>query len=108
MNEETIKKFYSLLLNRKYQQIESLTDCNRLSAKQIADIVKDYGRTIVPYPEKIKFDVIKVEKADSEEWSVVAPIYTLEEGLSDLSIELTLIKNGPDSFKIELDNIHVR
>lgn len=108
MNEETIKNIYSLLLDGKYQRIESLTDGIRLSAQEIAKAIRDYGRTLAPYPKTVGFDVIKIEKADSKVWSVVAPIYTLEEGLSDLSMELTIIKNGPESFKVELDNIHVR
>ncbi|WP_419663838.1 hypothetical protein Dvar_40610 [Desulfosarcina variabilis str. Montpellier] len=108
MNVEPIKNLYSLLFEGNYQQIEQITEGIRLNAKEIESAIKDYGKTLVPYPKDVAFDVIKIDANNSEEWSIVAPIYTLEEGLSDLSIELTLIQSGPESFKIELDDIHVR
>jgi hypothetical protein len=51
---------------------------------------------------------VEVENSNPKEWSVVAPIYTSEEGCSDLSIELSLIENGKEIYKSELDNIRVR
>lgn len=108
MIEKIVKELYALLLNKEYQQIESLTEGVRLNAREIEDSIKDYGRNLAPYPEKVEFDVIEIVGTEKKAWSVVAPVYTIEEGLSDLSIELTILHSASDHLKIELDNIHVR
>ncbi len=107
MIENKVEAIYSMLLNKEYQQIESLTQGIRLNAKEIENSILDYGFTLVPYPETIELDIIEIAEAKPKSWSIVAPVYTKEEGLSDLSIELTLVKNGNKKLRIELDNIHV-
>ena len=51
-------------------------------------------------------EVIEVRAATPSQWAIALPLWTSEEGRSDLTIELTLIADG-ESFRIELDNIHV-
>ena len=79
-----------------------------MSSNEIRESISDYGCQLVPYPENLKLDIVKVENSSPKEWSVVAPIYTSEEGCSDLSIELSIIDNGKGLYKSELDNIRVR
>ncbi len=62
----------------------------------------------MPYPAAIEIDTLEVTDSNPKEWSVVAPIDTEEEGLSDLSMELSLTENGKRILKSELENIHVR
>lgn len=52
--------------------------------------------------------MIEVSGSNLKEWGVVAPIYTAEEGVSDLSIELSFTENGEAILKSELDNLRVR
>jgi hypothetical protein len=47
-----------------------------------------------------------VEVKGGNRWFVVMPLWSQEEGRSDLSIELTVMKHG-DSFVFEIDNLHV-
>lgn len=51
-------------------------------------------------------DAVRISGSNPPAWSVTASTYTEEEGLSDLSLELTLIKAG-DDFRVEIDNLHV-
>jgi len=51
--------------------------------------------------------VVEVFGSNLKEWGVVAPIYTAEEGVSDLSIELSFTENGEAILKSELDNLRV-
>jgi hypothetical protein len=108
MIENTVKKLYEFLLNQEYQHVELLTAGVRLNAKEIEESIKGYGRKLAPYPEKVEIDAIEIFGTEEKAWSVVAPVYTMEEGFSDLSIELTLIEKSEDYIKVELDNIHVR
>jgi hypothetical protein len=108
MIENTVRYVYTLLLSKNYEDLEIFTNSNRLRADEIKESVEEYGRQLIPYPEKIELDVIEVSGSSPQEWNVVAPIYTVEEGISDLSIELSLEENDEPIFKTELDNIRVR
>ncbi|WP_218951148.1 DUF7668 domain-containing protein, partial [Desulfoluna butyratoxydans] len=106
--EDKIKQFYSLLLRKQYREIEKLTQGNNLSAEAIENAISEYECTLVPYPINVAFDIIEISSSKPKSWSVVAPIYSSEEGFSDLSIELTIIQTTNGHIYVELDNIHVR
>jgi hypothetical protein len=108
MIEGTVRYVYELLLEKKYKELEEFTDSKRLSAYEIRYSIEEYGFQLIQYPNEIKLDVIEVTGSNPKEWSVVAPIYTDEEGMSDLSIELSVIDNGKKLYRTELDNIRVR
>jgi hypothetical protein len=108
MIEQTVRLIYSLLLNKAYADLASLTGGVRLSARDIEECITEYGCELVAYPENIQLDVVGISGSSPKEWSVVAPIYTAEEGISDLSIELSLTESGEAILKSELDNIRVR
>ena len=40
-------------------------------------------------------------------WSVTVPLYTLEDGLSDLTLELHLTRSPAMGYAIEVDNLQV-
>ncbi len=101
MIDKTIEKIYTMLLNKEFHEIETVTQGAHLNAAEIEKLISDYGRTLIPYPEGIKFDVIEITGSKNKSWSVVAPIYTLEESFSDLSLEMTLIKQDPGSLSLK-------
>jgi hypothetical protein len=108
MIEKTVRHIYSLLLSEKYDELAQFTNGIRMSSSEIRESISEYDCQLVPYPECLKLDIIEVENSSPREWSVVAPIYTSEEGYSDLSIELSIIENGKELYESELDNIRVR
>ncbi|MCS5574801.1 MAG: hypothetical protein NZ789_17880 [Pseudomonadales bacterium] len=108
MIEPTVRHIYSLLQTQQYDAVEKLTHGIRLSAADIEEAISEYGYRLAPYPGSVELDVVEVTGSTPKEWSVVAPIYTVEEGLSDLSIELSLVDNGQEIYRSELDNIRVR
>jgi hypothetical protein len=112
MNErlkESVRQVIGHLVAGKYAELERLTDGKRLGAHEMAKAINDYGRKLVlPPPDAFGLlDVVEVRNAQPQQWSVTMPLWTREEGRSDLSIELTLIADK-DRFSIELDDIHVR
>jgi|SRR5690554_5233353 len=108
MIESTVRHIYSLLQSQQYEAVEKLTNGIRLSADEIEEAITDYGCRLVPYPDSVELDIVEVTGSTPKEWSVVAPVFTVEEGLSDLSIELSLVDNGQEIYRSELDNIRVR
>lgn len=98
----------TLLAKKQYAELEMLTQGVRLCADHIDKTVAAYGRSIVVPPDSaFEFmDVIRVTIANPSRWSVTMPIWTQEEGRSDLSIELTVI-DTVDGPRIEIDDLHV-
>lgn len=106
--KDPVRKVIELLVSRQYAKVEAITGGIRLKAPEIAGAIAEYGRKLIPVPEQglDLMDVVRVHGALPPKWTARIPLWTEEEGRSDLSVELTLIKDGQD-FKIELDDIHV-
>ena len=104
--EKIVFMILKLLVEKDYQELEKHSKGIRLSAQDIERTIKEYNcQLIIPPPDGYELmDVIEVR--GDEKWSIVMPLWSQEEGRSDLSIELTLIKDG-DSFKFEIDDLHV-
>ena len=104
----TAMRVMELLAQRDYYGLEALTGGVRLSANEIEQAIRDYGRTVVlpPLAGQDLLDAIEVITAKSETWSVIMPFWTAEEGRSDLSVEMTIVIQDGEA-TIELDGIHV-
>tara|TARA_R110001592_G_scaffold254129_2_gene517451 strand:+ start:18985 stop:19308 length:324 start_codon:yes stop_codon:yes gene_type:complete len=105
--EESIRHLYSLLCSSEYSKVYWLTSGNRLSVEEMGRAISEYGDELIPYPEEIQLDVIEILNTSPKAWSVTAPVYTQNEGLSDLSIELTATENSKGSYVLSLDDIRV-
>ena len=105
----TVKKVTDLLAKEKYKEIESLCNGVQLNAEELAYAVKDYGMEILPLPKEgyEKLDIVEVTDSNPKEWSIYVPIYTTQEGMSVLTLELSLIDNPSELYQIEVDNLHV-
>jgi hypothetical protein len=105
----TVKQVTDLLALESYEKLEKLSNGSRLSAIEMEQAITEYGKTILPLPipgyEKI--DVFEVISSNPRKWSVNVPVYTREEGESDLTLELTLIDTSNEIYGIEVDDIHV-
>ena len=105
---ESVQKILALLVEGDYEQIERITQGIRISALDIKRAVTDYGRTLVapPIESILLWEFVAVRGAYPPRWIATVPLWTLEEGRSDLSVALTLIE---ESFgvRIEVDDLHV-
>src|SRR5258707_10611504 len=104
----TVEHILRLLVAGDYEGAATLTAGIRLSAQEMCDAIQQYGRTLVlgPSVQLDAIDAIEVENANPKRWSVNVPLWTEEEGRSDLTLELTLIDRGA-MLGAELDDIHV-
>ena len=64
------------------------------------------GATIVPLPEKAWAEGDVGPTVHPGEWWAVVPLWTREEGMSDLSMEAT-ITEASGEVKVVIDDIHV-
>ena len=103
-----VRRIVELLVARDYEQIVKITNARRLNAKSLEGAIRGYGRDLIMPPAQAfdRLDVVRVKNATPPRWSVRLNLWTLEEGRSNLSLELTVVQWG-DDYGIEVDDIHV-
>jgi hypothetical protein len=71
--------------------------------------VAEYGRRLEepPADTPLPLDVVPVRRAEPPAWSVETPLWTVEEGRSDLTLQLTVRVAPAGGFQVEVDGIHV-
>ena len=105
---KTAQSVVEKLVERDYIGLERLSGGVRLSAQALEFAVGQYGRTIcrVPVERWPDLDVVEITGAVPARFSARVDLWTLEEGRSDLSLELTLIDQA-DTLAVEIDDLHV-
>ncbi|MDO9394914.1 MAG: hypothetical protein Q7T71_00050, partial [Herbiconiux sp.] len=90
--EATVRIVVDLLRREEYDLVAGMCVGPSLPAAEMRYAVDTYGRTVsVPPPEWWALaDVVEVRTSGVPKWHVAAPFWTVEEGRSDLSIELHL------------------
>jgi predicted HAD superfamily phosphohydrolase len=106
---QTIRRIVALLAERRYEDVSRLCVGSRVSSEEMKEAVARYGRTIVAFPEEAVSLISSVEIGSQAlpTWSVVVPLFTREEGRSDLSLELTVTKSNQGFLAAQVDNLHV-
>jgi hypothetical protein len=111
MNEklrEPVSQIINLLVAGKYAELETQTHGVRLTANEIARAVADYGKKLVlpPHDGYELMNVVEIKNAKPKRWSIAMPLWSKEEGRSDLTVEITVIEREGGEL-VELDDIHV-
>ena len=104
-----IAQLVEALAYEHYSRVYELAANSRINESALRTAVKDYGRRLLPLPKEEwhRIDYVEVSNSHPRAWSVVVPLFTVEEGLSDLSLLLTVVNCGPNKFELEIDDIHV-
>ncbi len=78
-----------------------------VGAEGLRRSITDYRRTLVSLPDEA-FDRVEGGRvtARPREWWIVVPIWTAEEGRSDLSLELVALPIQ-DGHRLEVTDLHV-
>jgi len=101
-------KIIALLAAMRYEDIVNLTGGVRMSIHEIQAAINDYGRTIVLPPDSAYgiLDIVTVKTVPFDQYAVRMPLWTKEEGRSDLTLEVTCKFFG-ERVEVELDDIRV-
>jgi len=104
-----VGELIDLLAQGEYDALLLRAQHSRLDAEKLAAAVEDYGRQIVPLPPNgfRLIDCVPVTGSKPARWSVVVPLFTSEEGRSDLTMELTMAQGEDGSYTAQIDNLHV-
>lgn len=104
-----VERFVQLLAAGDFDDLARLAPGSRISAEQMRLAVAQYGRRLVPLPPSASglIDYVAVQGAEPDQWSVVVPLFTAEEGRSDLTLELTMRALPSGGYGVQVDDIHV-
>ena len=107
--QRTLARVGELAVAGDYEALERLTKGRRLAAEELREAVNDYGRRLVSPPEGgwTGRSIVEIEGAEPESWSVYVDLWTVEEGRSDLTLELTIRETAGDLYDVEIENLHV-
>lgn len=107
--EVAVRVVVDLLVRRQYATIEKLTGRRRLTASQIEAAILEYGRTLVAPAEGwwSIVEVTPIDAGDQPVFHVAAPLWTREEGRSDLTLELRLTETPAHVYETEVLDIRV-
>jgi hypothetical protein len=104
----TIFEIAGQLARGEYGALVQQCARSRLTSEDMRNVIHDYGRKLVCPPGNAydDLDAVPVKNAALPTWSVRAPMWTEEEGRSDLTLDLT-ITVGSDKPVVEFDDLHV-
>jgi hypothetical protein len=106
---DAVRRLAKMLVAEDYDGLEEATQGRRLTAEQLREAVEEYGREL-QMPLEVVFDnldVIEIEGAIPRAAWVLVDLWTVEEGRSDLTLEIRLTDTGGELYDMEIDNLHV-
>jgi hypothetical protein len=103
-----IAQVVSLLVQGKYRELEWLSRGVHLGSDALEKAVTDYGRTLAaPLGPRTEVDFIRIDDSSLPAWSANVPLFTEEEGRSDLTLTLTIRQDESGRYRVEIDDLHV-
>jgi hypothetical protein len=103
---DTIRRLVVDLAQGQYAAIEADGRIGRLTSEELRRAIADYGRTVVVPPDDF-IDAIDVHPiSGTREYALDIPLWTAEEGLSDLTLSVTLTESE-EVATVRIDDVHV-
>lgn len=105
---EATLRVANLIADGQYAKAVETCSSSRLTEADMAGVISDYGCTFVRLPANFSdyLDSVLIKGRSRPSWSIRSPLWTVEEGRSDLTLELTVI-DGINEVIIELDDLKV-
>lgn len=106
---QVVRTTVGLLTAMHYDTLERMTRRKRLTAGMMRDAVERYGRTLVRPPDAAYQDLsgLAGERHGKRVYQVVFPLWTKEEGQSDLELDLVIVEVLTGVYATELNAIRV-
>ena len=106
---KTVRHIVDLIAIQRYDLVLKVCSSSRLTEADLEHAMNEYGVHAMLAPEDADQYIEAVAIKDSlvPTWSLWAPLWTQEEGRSDLILELTIAIHATHA-DVELDNLHVQ
>ncbi|HZU13500.1 MAG TPA: hypothetical protein VFB58_11720 [Chloroflexota bacterium] len=106
----TVHRVIELLVAGDYLSLERISTGQSLTPGQLAEAVREYGRTLRMPPGEVLPSLIAIfpiQDADPAAWSIDVDLWTEEEGHSDLTLQLELTESGRELCEVQIVDLHV-
>ena len=105
----TISVLSELLAQRDYERFCGYAHSSRLTPGDVSRVIREYRRSVIPLPDAAyrKVDVVPVSGSKPQQWNVIVPLWTKEEGRSDLSLDITLQDSAGKTYAVDINDLHV-
>ena len=110
--EETIvpalRDLVRCLIERDFAALEADGRIGRLTVEELAKAIDDYGRSLAAIPDHgwDLADSYEIEGRPNS-WAIDLPLWTQEEGRSDLTLSISAERRDDGSVVLEVDDLHV-
>ena len=103
---DPIRAVVDTLVKGHFDQLERDGRSGRLSAHELQEALQAYGRTIIPLPdEAFRLAAVYPITGKTATWAIDLPLWTAEEGRSDLTLSLT-VSASQHGVHVEIDDLH--
>lgn len=100
--KKRIQEFIYCLVRKDYQAVNNLMLANSVPIQDIRRVIEEYGCTIIPLP--VKAFVWHCPTNFRKQVDIYIPLWSEEEGQSDLTLSLSCFKNEN---KIKINDLEV-
>jgi len=102
-----VRRLIEDLAAGRYAELAADGRAGRLTEAELRTAVEQYGGTLVPLPaEGERLVDIYEQTSRPDVVTLDVPLWTREEGRSDLTLSVTAIKQG-ENYSVEVDDLHV-
>ncbi|WP_122468838.1 DUF7668 domain-containing protein [Pseudomonas viridiflava] len=101
-----IRDLLEALAHNDFTKISINNWYGRLNKEDIETRISEYGRTLTPPPDSFMEKAYIYNYEDGSGLKIDVPLWTIEEGISDLTLSLELIHEG-DNEKLQMSDLHV-
>jgi hypothetical protein len=105
----TIEAVLEHVVSQDFEALLRLAPRSRVTATALKAALSGYGRVPIMSPAltDLRIDVAAVRNTDPQSWSVNLPLWTKEEGMSDLTLEMHFTESAAETYAVEIDDLHV-
>ncbi len=104
-SKKLVKQMIKALIEKDYAQLESTGTMGRLTEKEIEQRIFEYGHNLINIPDETLMLAQEYIISDSRT-DVVLPLWTQNEGQSDLTISFLILKEL-NTTRLVLNDIEV-
>jgi len=106
---QAVRGVVGTLVGGSPDELDRLIEGGRLTASDIYRSIEEHGGAVVVPPEEAfsSLDAVEVDGSGGLEYAVDLPIYTAEEGRTDLVLDLRVWSDGDGLWDVEVHDLHV-
>ena len=103
---DPIRSLVETLVKGQFDQLERDGRSGRLFSHELKEALQAYGRTLIALPdEAFRLAEVYPVTGQNATWAVDVPLWTAEEGRSDLTLSVT-VSDSQDGVRLEIDDLH--